>query len=151
MAKENKRNKNHDAKGRFAPGNTLSKGRPKGSGKRKVQDLCWEQINRLAEMFFKMSNKQLEAYVDFHKDKLTRAEMAYYNASHDVKTLEALLDRIIGRQLNIDAEVTARDPIIERLYELPPGGVSQEIDQLLEARKITDAEYKDVTPPKEED
>lgn len=151
MGKKDGKDPNRNAKGHFAKGNTLSRGRPKSSGKLRVQELCWEQINRLAEMMFKWPNDKLEAFVEQNKNKLTRAEIAYFNASRDVKTLEMLLDRIIPKTMAIDATLRQKDPIIERLYELPPGGVDQEIEELLEARNTINAEYKDVTPNKEED
>lgn len=147
------KDKQRNKKGQFAKGNQLArgKGRPKGAGTLRVQELCWEQVNRLAEMMFKWPNDKLEAFVERNQHRLTRAEIAYFNASKDVKVLEALLDRIIPKTMAIDATIKNKDPVIDRLYELPPGAVDQEIEELIQARNTINAEYKDVTPNEEED
>lgn len=139
-----------DDKGRFLPGNSLGKGRVPGSFKIQMRNMAWESINKIAKMIFTMPNKELEIFIKKNQDNLTRAEMAYLNASHDIKAIECILDRILGKTINIEGEMNIRNPLIEKLYEMSDAGRRREIDQLLEDRKTIEAECKEVNKEQKE-
>jgi len=129
-----------DDKGRFLAG--VSKdigGRPAGAGQQLIKDLCWESINKVAMLIFKLPKDQMLAWVEIHKDEMSLAEQKYIEAAkgdYGLNIIESLLDRIIGKQLKIDSGNTEKNPVIERLYALSPGGVRREIDQLIRNRNM---------------
>lgn len=136
----------------FKPGNTagVGFGRPKSSGKQMIKDLVWEKLNRIVELLFDTPEKDLEAILKANKETmlLSRAERLYLEKSTDLSVIADLLDRIIGKIL-VSENQSERDPIIERLYRLGPGGVKKDIDELIEARNIINAEYRELEAPKE--
>lgn len=138
--------------GKFGKGNDYGRGRPVGSGKLVVKDLTWQSINRIADMIFNMPEREMRAWVKENESELTLAEKIYFNAVTDERTqlrvVELLLDRIIGKYFAIDSEITERNPLIERLYTLGDGGLAREIDQLIKTREIIEAEYKQIEAAK---
>ena len=128
-----------DSNGRFTKGNQLSvgNGRPEGSAKVLVKDMCWESINKIALMIFNMPELEMAKWVEENKGSISLAERMYLESAQiNLAVIEAILDRIIGKQLKIDSGNTEKNPIIERLYSLSAGNVRREVDQLIRNRQM---------------
>jgi len=138
-------NDDRDAKGRFLQGNSGGNGRPANASKGITKDLTWDAINRIAWLIMALPEKEFLEWVEMNGSKLSRLERVYLNKSKDIRVLESLLDRIIGKTLKFEDE-RQKNPFIERLYNLGEGGVGREIDELLRAREIIKAEYKNIQP-----
>lgn len=84
-------------------------GRPKGSGKYHIRDMCWESINRVVQLVFATPEPEMVAYIKKNMSKLSRAEKVFLDKSKDIRTLELLMDRVIGRPTQIIAEAEKGD------------------------------------------
>lgn len=88
-----------DDNGRFGAGNNFGKGRPKGSGKKHVKEMTWQALERVVKLLFTMSEPELLQWLKENKSNLSRAEKVFLMDKHsqDLKHLNQLLDRIIGK------------------------------------------------------
>lgn len=96
-------------------GNTFGQGhgRPEGSGKTHVKDICWDSINTVAYAIFGMPEPEMKAWYEANKHTLSRAARIYIEASDkNLDVIEALLDRIVGKILKVDDISISRDPTI---------------------------------------
>lgn len=110
------RNKN----GTFAPGYRGGPGRKKGSKgpSKKVKEAGWEFINDVFEKLFVRSEEELLAWIKENEKGLSRAEKVFIDNSNDLKTLESILNRVIGVPQKI--EIDFDDPDLpNRIFAFP--------------------------------
>jgi hypothetical protein len=141
-----------DSNGRFLKGHAHGLGgRPEQPGHMMVKDMCWQSINRVATALFNMPEPEFKVWFEMHKHELSTAERMYLEAAPlNLAVVEALLDRIIGKQLRVDDGRTERNPIIERLYHLKQGQVRKEIEDLRTNEQVIDAEFNAIEIAKSE-
>lgn len=141
-----------DSRGRLLKGFTANpNGRPEQPGYTMVKDMCWSSINRVATALFNMPEPEFKTWFEMHKHELSTAERMYLEAAPlNLAVVEALLDRIIGKQLRVDDGRSERNPIIERLYHLKQGQVRKEIEDLRTNERVIDAEFNAIEAAKGE-
>jgi hypothetical protein len=160
-----------DSSGRFQPGHKLATGRPPDSGKQSVKDMCWQSINKVAWLIFNLPEDEMHLWIRSNIHTLSLAERAYLETAtgglgdaevidHEtgqkvrrtanLGVIEAILDRIVGKQLKIDSGNTEKDPVIEKLYDLSPGNVRKEIDRMIKNRQTVQDEFKRIEGSKGE-
>jgi transglutaminase-like putative cysteine protease len=86
--------------------------------------------------------------LEIHPDTGEAVPVVTRNQRANLNVIEAILDRIIGKTLKLDSGQTERDPVIERLYQLSPGNVKNEIDRLIKNREVILAERKQIEAAK---
>lgn len=107
--------------------------------------MCWDAINTIAQLVFGMPEAEMKAWVQANKHTLSLAERVYLDACEgNLAVIEALLDRIVGKTLKIDANVGSSDPIMDHYYRLTPEGRAQEIERLLRNREIIEREKESI-------
>jgi hypothetical protein len=137
-------------------------GRPADSGKMAVKDMCWQSINKVAWLIFNLPEDEMMIWIRSNIHTLSLAERAYleqatggfddadvidHESGRKVRrtanlgVIEAILDRVVGKQLKVDSGNTEKDPVIERLYEIAPGNVRKEIDRMIKNRQVVQAEF----------
>lgn len=136
------------------PGEVLNpNGRPKiPDDIKEARSLNKFEVERTITKYLYCSPKELEAYANEAKRKdtdLRAIDMLIISIittavnRSDYKRFNFLLDRVIGR-VPQKLEATIENPILEGVKAVPPNRVSSRIDELLEKRKIIDAEYTEV-------
>lgn len=109
--------------------------------------MIWEKLNNLVSLLFNMTDEECTKWVAENKHKLSRAEMIFLerlNGDEDAAAIESLMDRVIGKTLKIEGEMIHRNPLIEQLYDMGPGALREDLDQLKRNKEIIDAEYKSI-------
>lgn len=132
--------------GTFSRGNRFSvgHGRPEGAGKAQLKDMGWKAVEAVARLIFDMPEPEMRAWFEKNKHTLSVAEQIYIEQSDNIEVIEALLDRVVGKTLKVDAEVYERNPLLERLYTLSPEALNEEIQELQRAKEIIDKENESI-------
>lgn len=141
-----------DSRGRFAPGNKIGKGRPVGSGKQHVKEMTWDALTRVVRLLFTMPEGELVAWIKENQKSLSRAELVFLKNenSKDLKHLNGLLDRVIGKATFAEEEGNSGDDelldALEILEAEEMGDVIEmhpedEIEEVVEVKKLA-------SPPK---
>lgn len=143
-----------DDSGRFGPGNKFGKGRPVGSGKAYAKDIIWEKLNRLVDLVFAMPDDEFTRWVEMNKGSLSRAEMIFLKRINEEgeqsDAVKDLMDRYLPKTLKVEGEMIHRNPVIERLYDMTPSALRDELEQMDRDREIIEAEYKSIEAVKRE-
>jgi hypothetical protein len=134
---------NRDSGGRFGKGNSVHaivKGTSRYRSKRDVKKLCTNSIEKVVRMLFQMTDPELNTWLEDNRGTLSAAELAFLAQRKDIRTFESLLDRVLGKTINIETNSHGKNAVIERLYQLSDEGMQDEMDDLEDIQNIIDAE-----------
>lgn len=85
----------------FKPGQSGNPaGRPKGSLRKAVKEATKETVSNIIDLVFNKPEAVLKDHMKFNSAKLSRAERVILSKSHEMRTLEFLLDRVVGKPTN---------------------------------------------------
>lgn len=139
-----------DSRGRFAPGNKIGKGRPVGSGKQHVKEMTWDALTRVVRLLFTMPEGELVEWISENRNSLSRAELVFLKNenSQDLKHLNGLLDRVIGKATYAEPETEGGDDDLLDALEILEAEEMGDVIEMYEEEEIEEAkEVKKLSPP----
>lgn len=111
---------NQDSKGQFQKGNTMGKGRPKGSVgiPKLLRQQGYDFIAQIFENLFIKSEKELIEYINENKSNMSRAEKVFLEKSKNIIDLNHLLDRVVGKATVVEIKTT-EEGLPMRVFAFP--------------------------------
>lgn len=128
-----------NADGTFGRGNSaaVGYGRPEAAGKVHIKEMCWDSLNTVVQLVFGMPEVEMKAWFETNKQNLSLAERIFIEASEgNLAVIESLLDRIVGKTLKFDGQITHHDPIRNEYDQMTSEERERRIDELIRIREI---------------